>query len=34
MNKKRRVMQRLIERDGRLQVAGMFTRAQDAIEQW
>lgn len=27
-------MQRLIERDGRLQVAGMFTRAQDAIEQW
>lgn len=27
-------MQRLIERDGRLQIVGMFNRAQDAIAQW
>ncbi|ANA80351.1 response regulator [Paenibacillus glucanolyticus] len=27
-------MQRLIERDGRLEVAGTFTQAQDAIDQW
>lgn len=27
-------MQRLIERDGRMQIVGMFNRAQDAIDQW
>ncbi|MFH0071220.1 LytR/AlgR family response regulator transcription factor [Peribacillus sp. NPDC056705] len=27
-------MQRLIHRDGRLEIAGAYTQAQDALDQW